>query len=250
MIIQYVIGKKSNQFVGSSSITEDVNDKDIYIPVLDEYVKVFKGDESVYGMSVPGELYYNVNNFDSFDINEFCYAFCDYGPDIYDEHCVELLILKKKDGKDCLYSLLYSEGSYPMVLELDYIMDSVEDNYSSTDLEAILEGKDLFLYDDGIIAKSRDEKDFSVRSYIKLVCEPDMVPFQWELITTIVKVTDSGGNAKYYKSDVHQSINCYPEEKKDLYKEISEDEFNKIQKKYEVPANIVKYPFADYKGKP
>ena len=77
-----------------------------------------------------------------------------------------------------------------------------------------------------------------------------MVPFYWKLITTVVRVTDGDGNTKYYESDSHQSINCYPDENKDLYKEISEDEFNKTQKQYEVPADLVKYSFADYNGKP
>ncbi len=246
----YAIGKESNQLVGSSLVTEDVNNKDVYISVLDEYVKVFKGDESVYGMRAPGELYYKVKGFGGFDINEFCYAFCDYGPVYDDPSDLELLILKKKEGKDCLYSLLYNDGSYPLVLDLNYIMDGVEDDYSSTDLEAISESEDLFLYDKGIIAKTRDENDFSIRSYIKLVNEPDMVPFHWELITTIVRVTDSSGCTKYYKSDVHQSLDYYPNEKIDLYEEISEDKFNEIQKKYEVPANLIKYPFTDYKGRP
>ena len=244
----YAIGKESNLLVGESLVTEEVNDKDVYIPVLEEYSKVFRGDESLYGMRAPGELYYKVKSFDVFDINDFCYAFCDYGPVFSDPSCLELLILKKKEGKDCLYSLLYNDGSYPLMLGLDYITGSVEGDYSSTDLEAIPEGEDLFLYDNGIIAKSRDEKDFSVRNYIKLVNEPDMVPFHWELLTTIVRVTDSSGSNKYYKSDVNQSLNYYPNEKKDLYKEISENEFNKIQKKYEVPTSLVKYPFAEYKG--
>lgn len=239
----YAIGKESNPIIGESSITGDVYDKNAYIPVLDEYTKVLKGDESVYGMRAPGELYYKVNNFDDFDINDFYYSFSDYGPD--DNNDVELLILKKKDGKDCLYSLLY-EGLYS--LTLDFVSDSISDDYSSTDLEPAKEGEDIFLYDNGIIAKSWDEKDYSARNYIKLVYEPDMVPYNWQLITTIARVTDSSGNTKYYKSDVHQSLNSHPDEKKELYEEIAEGEFNKIQKKYEVPANLNKYPFADYKG--
>ncbi len=239
----YAEGKESNPIVGASSITEDVYDKNAYIPVLDEYTKIFKGDESVYGMRAPDELYYKVNSFGAFDINDFYYAFCDYGPDDNDD--VELLILKEKDGKDCLCSFVY-EGLYS--LPLDFISDSITDDYSSTDLGQIQEGEDIFLYDNGIIARSKDEKDLSVRNYIKLAYEPDMVPFNWKLITTIVKVTDSSGSTKYYKSDAHQSLNYFPNEKKDLYEEISEGEFDKIQKKYEVPADIVKYTFADYKG--
>ena len=214
-----------------------MNEKEKYIPVLDEYTKVFKGDESVYGMRAPGELYYRVNRFDDFNINDFCYAFCDYGPVFGDDSRVELLILKKKEGKDCLYSLLYNDGSYPLVLDLDFITNSIADDYTSIDLEPVKDGEDIFIFDDGIIAKACDEKDFSARSYIKLVNEPDLVPFHWEFITTVVRVTDSRGDAKYYKSDVNQSLNYYPNEKKGLYEEISKDEFNKIQKKYEVPAN-------------
>ena len=239
----YAEGKESNPIVGISSAMEDAYDKNAYLSVLDEYTKVFKGDESVYGMRAPGELYYKVNSFDSFDINDFYYAFCDYGPDDNDD--VEMLILKEKDGKDCIYSLLY-EGLYS--LSLDFVTDSITDDYSSTDLGQVQEGEDIFLYDNGIIARSRDEKDLSIRNYIQLVYEPDMVPFYWKLITTVARVTDSSGNVKYYKSDVYQSLDYDPNEKSDLYKEISEDEFNKIQKEYEVPADIVKYPFADYKG--
>ena len=239
----YAEGKESNPIVGISSAMEDAYDKNAYLSVLDEYTKVFKGDESVYGMRAPGELYYKVNSFDSFDINDFYYAFCEYGPDDNDD--VEMLILKEKDGKDCLYSLLY-EGLYS--LSLDFVTDSITDDYSSTDLGQVQEGEDIFLYDNGIIARSRDEKDYSARNYIQLAYEPDMVPFYWKLITTVARVTDSSGNVKYYKSDVYQSLDYDPNEKSDLYKEISEDEFNKIQKEYEVPADIVKYPFADYKG--
>ena len=237
-----------NDLIGSSSITEDMNEKEVYNPVLDEYAKVFRGDESVYGMRAPGELYYKVNSFDDFDINDFSYAFFDYGPVFGDDSCVELLILKKKEGKDCLYSLLYNDGSYPLVLDLDFITDSNTDDYSSVDLEPVSEREDILLYDDGIIAKSCDEKDFSVRSYIKLVNEPDMVPFHWEFITTVVRITDSNGNDKYYKSDINQSLDYYPNEKKDLYEEISKGEFNEIKREYEVPANLVKYPFVDYKS--
>ncbi|MCR5356993.1 MAG: hypothetical protein K6E63_06265 [Lachnospiraceae bacterium] len=239
----YAIGKESNPIVGVSSAFEDSYDKNAYLPVLDEYAKVFKGDESVYGMRAPDALYYKVNSFDSFNINDFSYAFCDYGPDDNDD--VVLLILKEKDGKDCLYSLVYY-GLYS--LSLDFVTDSVTDDYSSTDIGQLKEGEDLFLYDKGIIARSRDEKDCSIRNYIRIVYEPDMVPYYWKLITTVASVTDSSGNIKYYKSDVYQSLDYDPNEKTDLYEEISEDEFNKIQKEYEVPANIVKYPLADYTG--
>ena len=71
-------------------------------------------------MRAPKELYYKVNSFGGFDINDFYYAFYDYGPDDNDD--VELLILKEKDGKDCLYSLLY-EGLYS--LSLDFISDAI-----------------------------------------------------------------------------------------------------------------------------
>ncbi|MCR5236946.1 MAG: hypothetical protein K6E34_07060 [Lachnospiraceae bacterium] len=68
------------------------------------------------------------------------------------------------------------------------------------------------------------------------------------MFDAVACLTDDNGNSRYYRSDYLQSMDFSPDEKSEIYEEISKEEFDEIRKKYEIPADIERKPFSGYKA--
>ncbi len=220
-----------------------------YSPVLKEYKKVFENDQKVYGLRAPDDLYYKLNgSFDSFDTDDFYYAFIDLDDSEYDDGCDELVIMKRDRGDDLVYAVYHASG-YPWPVRSNFVAGDYADpenpDYFDFDL-ACQKGEDIILYDNGIIAKVSDKNGVSTRSYFKLDMHIGVEP-NWFLEKTLISTTDGKGAVRYYSSDLIDSMRYSLQEKKGLYKEIKEDEYKEIRKKYENPSGAVRKSFKDLK---
>lgn len=197
--------------------------EEAYAPVLDEYKRLLE-DPSVLTdeTKVPSSFRDKVQLY-SLGIDDIYYVFLDLDNNSIDE----MIILNRSFGDDyvCAVYSLENERIIPI------------------DFSAVrMERDGIYLYNSKIVGINAGGTGYVKKCF----CRLDQKTFDWDVVETIVMLCGQDGISKYYKSNAQESREYDPEDTMEIYTEISEEEMNALENRFEEEPDIDRNPLANY----
>ena len=106
-----------------------------------------------------------------------------------------------------------------------------------------LERDGIYLFNDKIVEINQGGTGYVKKCF----CRLNPKTFDWSVVETIVMLCGQDGISKYYKSKAQESMDYDPEDSMEIYKDISEEEMNATENKYEIEAYIDRKPLSNYR---
>lgn len=213
----------------SENQTDETLDYDaLYYPIIDVYIELLEDDFAIPDETKVPYSFKDAIRTENIRMEDMEYVYYDLDRNGIDE----LLIMLRNDvlNSNMIYAIYTIENNRVIPIEYSFLTISRDGTY---------------FFEDGIVGKMKGGTGFDQRSY----CRLDTDGFEWKVVETVAMVAFNYGNdVKYFSSDNQESIQEAPDDKPEIYAEITKAEMDDIISKYEIKANINSRKLSEYKN--